>query len=130
MARPEHVVRLAKFKLIRDSAELEAEIQSKAPGWFWEIYNRLKDNAAEALTAMMVIDADKPEAIRELQMEIKLFDRFIEHTRSFISEGKTADQETDEAERDEVLDLLTEQGEEGWREAINLGLVDAGPQDT
>jgi len=130
MSRPEHVIRLAKFKLIRDSAELEAEVQSKGPGWFWDIYNRMKDNAAEALAAMMVVDADSKEKIRELQMEIKLFDRFVEHTRSLVSEGKTADQETDQAEREDVLDLLSERGEEGLREAVALGLVDAGPQDS
>jgi hypothetical protein len=130
MARPEHVVRLAKFKLIRDSAELEAEVHSKGPGWFWEIYGRLKDNAADALAAMMVVNADNPSDIRELQMEIRLFDRFVEHTRTLVSEGKTADQETDQAEREDLLDHLSDRGEEGWAEAIDLGLVDGGPQDT
>jgi hypothetical protein len=126
-ARPEHLIRLANLRLIRDSAELEAEISVKAPGWFFTLYKRFQGRAAEAMAAMaFIVTLDELFA---LQREIKLYDAFIEETRAFISEGKLLDQQTSEDERNEILDLLSEQGEEGYKQAVDLGLIQPGPED-
>jgi hypothetical protein len=126
-ARPEHLIRLANLHLIRDSAELEAEIAVKAPGWFITLYRRFQNRAAEAMAAMAFISTF--DEMVALQREIKLYDAFIEEVRAFVSEGKLLDQQTTEDERNEILDLLSEQGEEGYKHAVDLGLIQPGPED-
>jgi len=118
-----HLVRIAKLKLIKDSAELEAEISTKAPGWFMEVYGELKHRAAEALTAMAFVDASKPDDVRALQIPIRTFDEFVVAVRAVIAKGKMYDQEITEADREETLEaLLDEAG--GEEKAMALGLLD------
>lgn len=129
MARPEHVFRIAQLKLIRDSAELEAEISTKAPGWFFTVYKRFRDAAADSITGLAFVEPNNTGAIEALQLDIKVYDRFIEEVRAFINEGIHLDRKTTDEDRDEVLDILMAQGPEGAETAVQLGLIDPGPPD-
>jgi hypothetical protein len=129
MARPEHVIRLAQLKLIRDSAILEVELQNHGPSYFYTIYKRFRDAAAESIAAIAFVEPTDAKAVQALQLDIKVYDRFVEEVSAFITQGRNLDQETSDAERQEVLDLLLAQGPEGEDQAIDLGLIDRGPTD-
>jgi hypothetical protein len=128
MARPEHLFRIAQQKLIRDGAELEAEIGDKAPGWFWTIAHRFRAAAAESMCALAYIDPNDCRAIEALQADIKVYDRFVEEVRAFIAEGIAADEKMTGDARDELLDIILSRPD-GHQEAIDLGLIDPGPND-
>jgi hypothetical protein len=122
------IASLAELKLIKDSAELEAEISSLAPGWFVHVYRRLRGEAAEALAALALVDREyEAKEFREFQARVRAYDIFMREVRSFINEGVNADQQMTEKERQEVLDILMDQGPDGQSVAVDLGLIDEPP---
>ena len=129
MARPEHVIRLAQLKLIRDGAELEAEITSRFPGYYMTLYRRFRDAAAESIAGLVYIDPEDAPSIAALQRDVKVFDRFVEETQAFIDEGRNLDQHTSDQDRQEVIDMLLSAGPDGEQQAVDLGLIDPGPPD-
>ena len=54
--------------------------------------------------------------------EVKRYDEFVGWMRDIVDEGRTADQELSQAEREDLLDIL-ETTPAGQEEAINLGLA-------
>jgi hypothetical protein len=122
------IAALAELKLIKDSAELEAEISSLAPGWFVHVYRRLRGKAAEALAAIALVDREhEAKEFREFQARVRAYDVFMQEVRGFINEGINADQQMTEKERQEVLDILMDQGSDGQSVAVDLGLIDEPP---
>lgn len=123
------LIRLAKLRIVKASADIEVQI-SNLPGGgpAVEILRRLRDRAAESLAALIIADAEKPGDVRHLQNEVKRYDEWIGWLREIVSEGIAYDKEFTEAERNEIIDLLTETPE-GQRQAIELGLVDEIPHD-
>lgn len=116
--RPDHVILLAKQRLIIASAELEAEIAVKGPGWFNILYERFKDRAAEALAGLAFADASDAEEIRALQNRIKVFDEFIDGVKAIINEGVALDMEMREAGDAEIREMLaTPEAQSEMREA-------------
>jgi hypothetical protein len=123
------IVRLAELKLIKNSADLEAEISTKAPGWFVHIYRRLRRNAAEAMASIVFTTNPTYENVemREWTARIRAFDAFVQEVKNLIAEGMTADQNMTDAERQETLDALNDQGEDGQWAAYELGLTPEPP---
>jgi len=109
MARPEHIIRLAQQKLIRDSMELEADITGNTPSYVHEIYRRIRKIAAEAIAAMTSCDPDKPDELRALQNHVKLYDEFVAVVRAIVNEGVSLDGQINEQEREELLDVLMQE---------------------
>lgn len=123
------IERIAKLRIIKASAELEVQISQRvgsAPAL--EILRRLRDRAAESLVALATCNTEDPKEIRLLQNEVKRYDEWVGWLREIISEGVAYDAEFTAADREEMLDLLT-QSPEGEQEAIALGLVDQVPRD-
>lgn len=130
MAAPEHLIRIAELALIRDSAELEADLSSKAPTYITTLYRRFRKRAAEAMVAKAYVDPENAADLRALQADIKVFDVFVIETRGMLAEGINLDQKLSEQERNEITEfLLGEGGDKGLAQAIALGLVDA-PEDS
>jgi hypothetical protein len=127
MARPEHVIRLAQQRLVHQAAQLEIELQNNKAGYFYPIYKRFQNAAAEAIAAVAFVDPTDVKAIEALQCHIKVYDRFVEEVRDFLAQGKALYHEINEQERLEILDLLI--AGNGEAEAADLGLIDRGPTD-
>ena len=127
-ARPEHLIRIAQAKLIREGAELEAEISDNGPSWFWTITKRFRKAAAESMAALAIVDPNNAGAIEALQLDLKVYDRFIEEVRAFIAEGIHLDESVSGQDREELLDIILSRPN-GEQEAIDLGLIDPGPSD-
>lgn len=122
------VIRLAKLRIIKLSADLEVQLAShtgSAPAI--EILHRLQDRAAESLAALAICDTEDPRQIRLLQNEVKRYDEWVADLRAIITEGDAYDHELSAEDRQEMLDLLM-QTSEGEQEAIAMGLIDL-PQE-
>jgi hypothetical protein len=121
------VFRLAKLRIIKASAELEAQLATKdggAPAIV--ILRKLEERAAESLSALAFINLFDPAGVLEavsLQNEVKRYDEWVVWLRELINEGKQLDQEMTEQGREEILDVLLSTPE-GEREAAELGLID------
>lgn len=123
------IVRLAKLRIIKASADLEVQLSERNGGGpAIEIMRRLRDRAAESLAALAICDAEDKGAIRTLQNEVKRYDEWVAWLREIISEGIAYDQEMNEAEREDMLDLLTATPE-GQQQAVELGLLNLDQRD-
>lgn len=126
------VLRIAQLRIIKVSADLEAQIgalQGSAPTI--AIMRRLQHRAAESLVALAFVNTfadDGMAKIRMLQNEVKRYDEFFTCMRELIHEGIALDKQFDEDERNELLDILMKQGD-GERQAVAMGLIDEGPTD-
>lgn len=117
------ILRVAKLRVVRTSAELEAQLLSKdggAPAIY--ILRKLQARATESLAALAIADPFKPQVIMTLQNEVKRYDEWFVAMVELVNEGKAYDQEMTAADRDEILDMLS-QSPEGQREALELGLM-------
>jgi hypothetical protein len=119
------VLRLAQIKVIKASAEIEAELSMRR-NFLIPMLDRFRDKAAESLAALAFVDAENPKAIRLLQNEVKKYDELMDDLRSIVVEGIVAEQEITDEEREEYLDLLVETSE-GQQEAVREGLIDDHP---
>lgn len=123
------IVRLAKLRIIKASADLEVQLSERNGGGpAIEIMRRLRDRAAESLAALAICDAEDCSAVRTLQNEVKRYDEWVAWLREIISEGIAYDQEMNEAEREDMLDLLTATPE-GQQQAVELGLLNLEQRD-
>jgi hypothetical protein len=122
------IVRIARQRIIRLSAELEVELANLPHGGgpSLEILRRLRDRAAESLAALPFLnvydEADRLKIVT-LQNEVKRYDEWVGWWREIVSSGITYDKEMSQEEREELVDLLS-QSAEGQRELVELGLVD------
>jgi hypothetical protein len=126
------IVRLARQRIIKLSADLEVELSSlRGGGPIKEIWHRWRDRAAESLAAMVFLNIYDPKDRMKfvtLQNEVKRYDEIVGSLRDIISEGISYDREMTIEDREEMLDVLV-QSPEGQRQAIELGLVDADSRD-
>ena len=117
------IVRLAKLRLISDSADIEAQLnntQGCRP--ILSVLVKARNEAAGALAGLAFIDAGKPEDVRDLQNIVIRYDDLIKWFKSIIDDGLEYDREITAEDREEMIDLLS-QTLEGQREAEELGLV-------
>lgn len=117
------IVRLAHLRIIKLSHDLDRQLANRrdcAP--VLEILHRLQARAAESLASLAICDTEDPKAIRLLQNEVKRYDEWVGWLRDIINEGVVLEKEISDAEREELLDVLT-QTPEGVREAQELGLI-------
>lgn len=122
------IVRLAKLRIIKASADLEVSLATKQGGGIAiEILHRLRVRAAESLAAMAIWEPTKIEGLIQLQNEVKRYDEWLGWIRDIIAEGKQYDQQLTAEDREETLELLS-QSQEGIDQAIELGLIDGDPR--
>lgn len=118
------ITRVAKLRIVRLSQELEVLLAEKRGGDIVnEIVNRLRDRAAESMTALSICDATSPSAVMLLQNEVKRYDEFLGCLRDITQEGIAHDKELSREDRDDLLDILV-QTTEGQQEAMDLNLLD------
>jgi hypothetical protein len=84
------------------------------------ILRKARDEAAEAMTGLVVVPPTEVEKIRELQQVALRFDSIFRWIRELIIEGKQAEYEDKQAERDELLDHLVSSDELEEAEALGL----------
>lgn len=117
------LLRIAKLRIIKLSAELEVDLATRRGGNIAiEIVNRLRHRAAESMVALATCTL-KVEDIVTHQNEVKRYDEWFCCLRDIIQEGKQHDQQLTEQDREETLELLS-QSQEGIAQAIELGLIE------
>jgi hypothetical protein len=128
----DHITRLAQQRIIKISAELEAELAGvRQSGPTLEILRRLRTRAAESLSAMAFINIFEEKGKVEfltMQNEVKRYDEFVGWLKELITEGISFDNQMTADDREEMLDILM-QTPQGQRDAIELGLVDVENRD-
>lgn len=118
------ISRLAKLRIVRLSQELEVLLADKKGGNIVvEIVNRLRDRAAESMTALTTCNATDRNAMMILQNEVKRYDEFLGCLSNIASEGIAFDKEFSSEDREDLIDILS-QTEDGRKEAYDLGLLD------
>ena len=127
------VLSIARQRIIKISADLEVQLATRngsAPAI--EILRRLRERAAESLSALAFLNLDDPNEIvkaKTLQNEVKRYDEWLGWMKEIIAEGIAYDRDMRDEEREEMLDLLT-QTQEGREQAIELGLIADIPRDS
>lgn len=126
----DQIYRLAMMRIIKASAEIEAELRAdiKGSGPVLEILRRLRDRAAESMEKLVFTDAQDTKAILTWQNEVKRYDEWVEWVREIIREGIEINNRLDDEEREEMIDMLLATPE-GERAAIDQGLIDEAPRD-
>lgn len=127
MSEDDPIVRLARQRIIRASAELEVELSElRGGGPTREILSRFRQRAAESLAALPFVDLHEQGGVEKavaLQNEVKRYDEFFSDMKSIVNEGISYDREQTEEDREELLDMLLQRGQRGEQEAIALGLI-------
>jgi hypothetical protein len=120
---------LARQRVVSASAELEVALEDKRGKHIVVAFlNVFKHRAAEAMVALVEINLQDPAEIPKalsLQNEVKRYDEWVAAMHDIIERGKALDTETKDEERQQLVDILLSSGDEGEREAIELGLIDA-----
>lgn len=98
--------RLALQRVIVLSAKIEAILTSKGQDVLLAVLSRARARAADALTALITVDAEDPKQIRALQNEFELFGLLVDHLREIVADGVAADDAITEATRDEYAELI------------------------
>jgi hypothetical protein len=103
------VLRLARQRaqrLVEDSAAIELEFDN-VRAWrpVLTIMLRLRDQAAEALSALAIVDPDEPKLIRRLQDKVQLFSDFVATAKQVYDAGIEAGDLLDSEEKEELRDL-------------------------
>lgn len=86
---------------------------------------RLRDEAAEAMVALVTVDASAAEAVRELQGVVKRFDDFVRIVTELYHEGVEADHALQDEDLEDLRDYVID-AEEGATVAEQLGLGNEG----
>lgn len=123
--------RLARARIIKLSAEIEAELIRRGNSPTLEVVKRLQERAAESLSALAFVNIHEPQGkiqFLTLQNEVKRYDEFIQAIGNIISEGVTYDNEMTMEEREELVDILMET-KDGVSQAVELGLIDLEQKD-
>lgn len=123
--------RLARARIIKLSAEIEAELIRRGNSPTLEVVKRLQERAAESLSALAFVNIHEPQGkiqFLTLQNEVKRYDEFIQAIGNIVSEGVTYDNEMTMEEREELVDILMET-KDGVSQAVELGLIDLEQKD-
>jgi hypothetical protein len=116
--------RLARQRAVTDSIDIEVQLsamQGARP--LVTMVCMARDEAAEAMKALSIADAEDANLIRTLQNLIARYDNMVRWIRDIIQDGILADQEITEEDREDMLDVLG-QTQEGLEEAVQQGLLD------
>lgn len=97
---------LAMRRVIELSAKIEATLTSKGEDILLAVLAGARNRAADALTALITVDPEKPSAIRTLQNEIELFGLLVDHLQTIVANGVTAAGELSETFREEMADVI------------------------
>lgn len=121
----EAVRRIARARLIEASADLELQLEKGAgtkPVLI--LLAKARADAVTAINALVGIDPKDADRIRELQNIVCRYESLVHFTQEIIIEGKAADREIVEEERDEIATLMSTP--EGRAEAEALGISNEG----
>lgn len=119
------VRRIARARLIEASADIELQLEKTAglrPMVI--VLAKARRKAVEANDMLIGVDPEDAKSIRALQNEIRRYEDLVQFTREIVLEGKAADREMAEDERDEIAVLMSTP--EGRAEAEALGIEDEG----
>lgn len=117
------LTRLAKVRVIAMSEQLEALLADKRGGNIVvEVVNRLRDRAAESMTALSICDPTDINKVIIYQNEVKRYDEFFMCLRKIVQDGIEADRDLSQQDREDMIDILVNTAE-GQREAQELGLL-------
>lgn len=129
-AAGEPVLRLAQLRAIKLSYDLEVALASKIGGHIViEILTRLRDRAADSMHALATCDPLATKAVITCQNSVQYYEEFFKLIGSIIAEGKQAEQQLSDDEREEFIDMLT-QSVEGQDKAVELGFVGPNQSDS
>jgi hypothetical protein len=128
---------LVPIALVKASAEADdlvrqmSDIKGGRP--MVRMFLRLREEAAEAMAEMVKLDTthDPEKVVRNLQflqLEARLYRRFIEHCRQIIADGEDADQRVTAEEREQFRDILLA-APGGEETAVRMGLLEDTPYD-
>jgi hypothetical protein len=120
---------LAMQRIIAQSADIEAQLsvtQGCRPVLTTLIMAREK--AADALAELASVDPDNPKTIRRLQNQVVIFTDLVAFFGKIVADGFDFDQEITQAEREEMIDMLS-RSVEGQEELDHLGLVQREAND-
>lgn len=123
MQHEDILTRLAKVRVIAMSEQLETLLADKRGGNIVvEVVNRLRNRAAESMTALATCDFTDSRKVATHQNEIKRYDEFFGCLRDIVQEGLQHDRELSDQDREDMIDILVNTAE-GQREAQELGLL-------
>lgn len=123
MQHEDILTRLAKARVIAMSEQLETLLADKRGGNIVvEVVNRLRDRAAESMTALITCDSTDRRKMVTFQNEVKRYDEFFHCLRDIVQEGLQYDRELSDQDREDMIDILVNTAE-GQREAQELGLL-------
>lgn len=109
--------------LVRVSAQIEAQLHSPAQEPIKAILKRARDDTADAIRDLLIINPNNAEGIRALQNKARRYDDLIEWLRSIVLDGKEADEEVTEALAEERRELILDIDEDT---RIAMGLREPG----
>jgi len=123
------IQRLAALRFARIYADLELQFSTRAGGQpVLAILKLAQERAAESLAALAFVDARNVNDILTLQNEVKRYDEFIGWVRELVQQGKIAESQITEEEREEILDIVLAQPE-GQPAAVETGLIESSHYD-
>jgi hypothetical protein len=104
------------------SAEVEVQFLDGVQGGrpLVEIWHRLRDEAAEAMVALVLENAEDIPKIRDLQRKALMFDDFTRLARAILQEGKDAESRISDLEVGDMRNELV--GDADDELAAQLGL--------
>ncbi|MFA5951476.1 MAG: hypothetical protein WC807_14450 [Hyphomicrobium sp.] len=121
----DQVYRLALARTSRLSVEVEAQITSRVKSEpLLVVLHTAKEQAADALEALAVVDPTDPNEIRRLQNEVARFADTTRWLKQMLLDGPEADRELNELQMKEARDLVMSD-----EEAEQLGLPTEGNHD-
>ncbi|WP_213287585.1 hypothetical protein [Bradyrhizobium sp. sGM-13] len=109
----------------RLSIDLEAQLLSKLKSEpLLVVLHTAKEQAAEALAALVDVDAEDPKAIRALQNEVTRFDDMVRWLKQMLIDGPEADRELGALQMQEARELILSD-----EDAAQLGIPTEGTHD-
>jgi hypothetical protein len=116
--------RIAWQRAVELSADIEIAMRKDIAnaGPLLGILAKARDAAAEAIAALVTVDAEEPKEIRRLQNEAQRFTDMVRWLTEMLAAGVDADEGIGDEERTELIDLLAESIEDAdiTPEAVGL----------
>jgi hypothetical protein len=109
----------------RLSIDLEAQLTSKVNSEpLLVVLHTAKEQAGEALAALVDVNAEDPKAIRALQNEVTRFDDMVRWLKQMLIDGPEADRELGALQMQEARELILSD-----EDAAQLGIPTEGNHD-
>lgn len=107
MNNQDAISRLAMARMVKDSAELEVQLDNDAR--LHPVVTMLamaRDQACSAVHQLIFADPAATELVRSLQNEIRRYDDLVQFCKQIFVAGKEADRKLSADERDELADII------------------------